>query len=84
MNIEEIISIVSAVIALTSAIFAWKAIKTSERTYKAGIIVQIYETYHSPSIRKIYEQFGESIGRHGEILVKMTLKLLCTPTRVSQ
>jgi hypothetical protein len=52
MNIETVISIISVVVASTSAIFAWKAVKTSERTYKAKIIAQIYEKYQSPNIRK--------------------------------
>ena len=52
MEFETVVSVVSVAVAVISAIFAWMAVKTSNRSYKAEIIVQLYEKYHSPSIRK--------------------------------
>jgi hypothetical protein len=52
MGIEAIIGIVSAIIAFVSAIFAWKAVKTAEKTYSTEVITQIYNIYHSETLRQ--------------------------------
>jgi len=63
MGLETIILVVSVAIALVSTIFAWIAIRTSNKTYKAGIIAQVYEKYHSPSIRKDLQKVWEIYGK---------------------
>ena len=66
----EIIAYISAFIALVSAIsaissnrIAQNAVKTAEKTHTAQIIAQIYEKYHSPSIRKDFQKVWELYGQ---------------------
>jgi hypothetical protein len=44
---EMLISISSAVIALASALFAWQAVRTAEKTYTVELIGQLYTLYQS-------------------------------------
>ena len=52
MNIEQIVSIVSALIALFSAVFAYRALKISERNHGVELVTQLYSTYQSEKMLK--------------------------------
>lgn len=52
MDIGVLIAIVSIVVAVGSAVFAWQAAKIADKTFKAELIATIYEKYHSPEVRQ--------------------------------
>lgn len=45
-----LISAISAIAAVVSILFAWKAVKTSERSNTGGLIVELHKLYHSDKI----------------------------------
>jgi hypothetical protein len=62
-----VISIISAVVALASALFAWQAVRAAEKTYSVELIGQLYATYQSDEMLRdlkivwgIYRQLWES------------------------
>lgn len=47
LSFEMLIAITSAIIALASALFAWRAVRTAEKTYSVELIGQLYTLYQS-------------------------------------
>lgn len=51
-NPEILISIISAITALASMLFAWQAVKTAEKTYSVELIGQLYSMYQAEEMLK--------------------------------
>ena len=49
---ETLVSILAAIIALVSALFAWQAVRTAEKTYTIDLIGQLYSLYQSDEMLK--------------------------------
>ena len=47
LDLGVVITIISMIIAVASALFAWQAVKTAEKTYSVELISQLYATYQS-------------------------------------
>lgn len=76
-----VISIISAVIALASVLFARQAVKAAEKTYSIELIGQLYATYQSNEMLHdlkivwgIYQQIWEADSDTREIAIARTKK----------
>ena len=66
LDISTVIGIVSAVTAVVSLVFAWKAVKTAERSNFAGLYTELHKIYQEPqtfnAIKVVWELYGRYEG----------------------
>ena len=60
------VGLVSAATAIVSVIFAWKAVKETERNSTAGLIVQLHSLYHTDKIFKATQQCWDMYNPYQE------------------
>ena len=59
MDIGFLIAVISILVAIGSAVFAWQAARAADKTFKAELIASIYEKYHSPEARQDHKKVWE-------------------------
>lgn len=64
------VSILSAIAAIVSVVFAWRAVKTAEKTNSIGLFTELHRIYHSnetyEAIRTIWELYNRYQKQGGD------------------
>jgi len=70
MDIQGVIALISAVVAVASALFAWQAARVAEKAYSVELITSLYSIYHSEemlkNIRIVWNLYHEFWRAHSD------------------